>query len=235
MIVGNALEGESYVGKTSCLDIFRGPQDEESQEIVIIPEYSTVGEFVPFPRESIADLGKAIRRIIELEQRRSDFLANFLAKKMIKYVFFDRGLISCIAFEYAAQKNGSLGSAIGMAEAFQQALDDKTIIVPKGMIHLTASRSTIEARRAIDRQKGKGPIIKFLQDENVRSDIDYAFKLFGDFLPDHYYLLCDTDNKDPKEISASVLQFINEQKNVFNADPPNYVSYAEKLTIRRQL
>lgn len=233
--MGNALEGQSYVGKSTVLEKMKNIGGIREKGIIIVPEYSVIGEFVSFPRETVADLKKAIIRIIDLEKKRTEKLSNDLAKNKDGVVIFDRGPVSCIAFEHAAQKAGFKGAALWMAEAFQRAISDKKIIVPSGMVHLTASHEIIQKRRKHDLKKGKGEIMEFLRDDNVIKSLNDAFTAFGDCLPKQLFLTLNTDNKDPDEVGAAVLQFITKQNDDVENFVPNFIVYAENLINRQEL
>jgi len=228
-ILGNSIDGESYVGKSSTLEAMKSIESLREKGIIIVPEYAVMGEFVKFPRESKSDLKTSIQRIIDIEKKRTDFLADELSKNGSSNVLFDRGPVSCIAFEYAAEKAGFKGAALWMADAFQKEISDKNIIVPNGNIHLTASRGIIEERRKIDLLKGKGDIMEFLKDENVVKNLNEAFSVYRDMLPEQLFLSLSTDGKTPDEVGAYLLQFIKDQDEEKIVNIPDYVAYAEKL------
>lgn len=228
-ILGNSVEGESYVGKTSSLEVMKNIEGLRDSGIIIIPEYSMMGEFLPFPRENTADLKNSIQRIIDIEKKRTDYLIDELSKKDNSKVIFDRGPVSCIAFEHAAKKAGFKGSALWMAEAFQKEISDNNIIVPSGNILLTASKEIIEERKKIDLSKGKGEIMEFLKDEEVIKNLNDAFKMFGEMLPKQLFLSLNTDGKTNEEVGAYILQFIKGQEENVEDHIPDFVAYAEKL------
>ena len=229
IVLGNGLDGESYVGKSTAIETMKNIESLREKGIIIVPEYAVIGKFINFPRETNQDLKNAIKIIIDLEKKRTDILSDGLAKNKESVVLFDRSPISCIAFEHAAEKAGFKGAALWMAEAFQQALGDKKIIVPHGIIHLTASRQVIQKRRKKDLSNGNGEIIDFLKDTDVIKNINYAFNAFGDFLPKQLFLTLNTDNKSTEEVGAIVLQFITNQDESAENFIPDFVSYAEKL------
>jgi hypothetical protein len=231
--MGNSLEGESYVGKSTALERIRNIESIREKGIIIVPEYAVVGEFVSFPRATTTDLKKAIQRIVDLEKKRTEILSNGLARNKDGIVLFDRGPISCIAFEYAAQKAGFKGAALWMAEAFQRAIGDNKIIVPSGMINLTASNEIIQRRRSQNLKKGKGEIIEFLRDDEVIKSLNDAFIAFGDSLPEQLFLTLNTDNNDPDEVGAAVLQFIAGQSDEIEKFVPDFIAYAENLINRK--
>lgn len=233
MMLGNALEGRSYVGKSTALERLRNIESLRDKGIVIVPEYSVVGDFVKFPRTTMADLKKSITRIIDLEKKRSDILSGALAKGQNGLVLFDRGPVSCIAFEHAAQQAGFKGAALWMAESFQRALGDDQIIVPRGMVHLTATNEIIEERRKNDLASGKGDVINFLRDEEVIKTLKDAFAAFGDYLPKQLFLTLETDSLDPGAVATTVLQFIANQSDAVEETVPDFVAYAENLINRK--
>ncbi len=228
-ILGNSVEGESYVGKTSSLESMENIEGLRENGIIIVPEYSVMGEFSKFPRESITDIKDSIQRIIDIEKRRTDFITNKLNKDNESKLLFDRGPVSCIAFEHAAEKAGFKGASLWMADAFQKELNDNNIIVPKGSVHLTASKEIVEQRKQIDLSKGKGEIIEFLRDEGVIKSLNEAFKLYGQILPNQLFLSLSTDGKTPEEVGAYLLQFIKNQEKDVEENVPDFVAYAEKL------
>ena len=130
---------------------------------------------------------------------------------------------------WAAEKNGYKGAALWIAEAFQRELDDKNIIVPRGMIHFTADKDIIREREGVDLAKGHGRIIDFLRDEKVIKSLNEAFSAFGKLLPNQLFLTLDTGNKNPKEIGTVVLQFIKGQPGNVDENLPNFIKYAQTL------
>ena len=194
-----------------------------------MPEYSVVGRLPEFPRETTTDIKKSIQRIIDLEKIRTDKLAKELAKDSSTSVLFDRGPISCLAFEYAAEKTGYKGAALWLAEAFQKEIEDKNIIVPGGMIHFTADGHIVREREASDLAAGHGRIMDFLREEEVIRTLNEAFAAFGSFLPEQLFLTLDTSNKSPEEISTEVLQFIKNQPTNVLDHVPDFISYAKSL------
>ncbi len=119
-VLGNVLEGESYVGKSSSIEAMKELQEIREKGIIVVPEYSVIGPLPKFTREIVKDIKKVIEKIIDLEKKRTDVLTNDLAHHKGKVVVFDRGPVSCIAFEYAAEKSGYTGAALWLAEAFQK-------------------------------------------------------------------------------------------------------------------
>lgn len=228
-VIGNAIEGESYVGKTTTIETIKNIKDIREKGIIIVPEYSVVGRLPEFPRETTADIKKSIQRMVDLERIRTDRLAAELARQPSAPVLFDRGPISCIAFEYAAEKNGYKGAALWLAESFQREIEDKNIIIPSGMIHFTADRGVIREREVTDLASGHGRIIDFLREEDVIRALNEAFSAFGRFLPKQLFLTLDTNNKNPEEIGAEVLQFIKDQPIDVLDSVPDFVKYAQSL------
>lgn len=229
IVMGNAIEGECYVGKTTTAEAIKNIENIKEKGIIIVPEYSVIGQLPAFPRESSENIKKSIQRIIDLEKKRTDKLVNELAHQPLASVIFDRGPISCIAFERAAEKNGYKGAALWMAEAFQREMEDKNIIIPRGMIHLTADRGFVNERKITDLAAGRGQIINFLQDEGVIKTLNEAFEAFESFLPKQLFLTLDTGNKNPQEVGAEVLQFIKGQPIDVLNDAPNFAEYANSL------
>lgn len=225
-VTGNAIEGESYVGKTTTIETIKNFVEKG---IVIVPEYSVIGPLPDFPRETSTDIRRSIQRIIDSEKKRTDGLVNELDSQPEATVIFDRGPVSCIAFEYAAEKNGYKGAALWLAEAFQREIEGKNIIVPKGVIHFTAGEGIIKDREAVDLSAGHGRIMDFLRDEEVIKSLNEAFATFGKFLPEQLFLTLDTGNKSPKEIGAEVLQFIHNQPVDVLNNAPDFVRYANSL------
>lgn len=76
---------------------------------------------------------------------------------------------------------------------------------------------------------GHGQIMDFLRDEEVVKTLNEAFTAFGKFLPKQLFLTLDTGNKNPKEIGAEVLQFINSQPDNVLDDVPDFMKYAQDL------
>lgn len=229
LIMGDVIEGESYVGKTTTIEALRNVEGIIEKGIIVVPEYSVVGPLPDFAQYTNSDLKKAIQQIIDLEKKRTDKLAKDLAADKSQLVIFDRGPVSCIAFQYAAERHGYKGAALWIAEAFQREIEDKNIIVPNGFIHLTADRSTIKEREAIDLASGHKRIIDFLQDQEVARTLNEAFSSFGKFLPNQLFLTLDTGNKNPQEVAAEVLQFIKNQPADVLDNIPDFVKYAQSL------
>ncbi len=227
--LGNAIEGESYTGKTTALETIKNIEKIRERGIIIVPEYGVIGSLPNFPRNDAEDIRKSVEQIIGLEKKRTDIVAAALARNSQDSVLFDRGPISCIAFEHAAEKNGYTGAALWLAEAFQREVEDKNIIVPKGMVHFTADRGVIRDREASDIASGHGRIMDFLRDEEVAKALNEAFAAFGKFLPEQLFLTLDTGNKNPDEIGAEVLQFIKGQTEEGPENTPDFIQYAHSL------
>jgi hypothetical protein len=68
-ILGNSIEGESYVGKTSSLEAMKSIEGLRESGIIIVPEYAVMGEFLPFPRQNNSDLKESIRRMIDMKKK----------------------------------------------------------------------------------------------------------------------------------------------------------------------
>lgn len=233
IIMGNVLEGESYVGKTTSIEAIKGMEKLYEKGIIVVPEYSVIGKLPDFPRASIEDLKKSIQKIIDLEKRRTDKLSKDLSKNKEAHILFDRGPVSCIAFEHAAEKAGYIGAALWLAEAFQREIEDKNIIIPRGMIHLKASEEVIKEREGDDIKKGRGKIMDFLKDKDVIKSLNEAFGAFGEYLPKQLFLTLQTDNKKPEEVGAEVLQFIIKQPLDVTEKTPDFLKYAESLMQRK--
>lgn len=235
LLIGNAIEGQSYVGKTTTIEAMLNIKEIREKGIIIVPEYSAIGALPSFPRNSIQGVKKAIQTIIDLEKRRTEVLTKKLSLDKDAMVVFDRGPITCIAFEHAAEKAGFKGASLWMAEAFQREIENKAILIPNGMIHLTASQEIIKSRE-INRVSGGGiKIIEFLRDENVIKSLNEVFAAFGEHLPDQFFLTLETGNKSTDEVCAEVLQFIKGQDNNVLNEIPNFLSFAESLTKKDQL
>ncbi|SRR3989339_22787 len=133
--IGNAFEGESYAGKTSAIESMVEMDEVKDRGIVVVPEYSVMGPLPEFHRKTGADIRKTISRMIDLEKKRTDRLSTDLEKQGSGLVVFDRGPISCIAFEYAAEKNGYTGAVLWLAVNTDYMKDSKTGEVVKEMIN----------------------------------------------------------------------------------------------------
>ena len=229
--MGNSLEGECYVGKTTTAETMKRLEILRDKGIIIVPEYSVIGPLPAFPRENTDSLKKSIQQMIDLEKRRTDRLATELSCQPEAMVIFDRGPISCIAFEHAAEQSGYQGAALWIAEAFQKEVETKNIIIPQGMIHLTADRGFIREREAADLAAGRGRIMDFLKNEDVIRILNESFTAFGEFLPPQLFLTLDTGNKNPQEIGAEVLQFIKGQPIDVLQHQPDFMKYARSLTL----
>lgn len=227
--IGNAIEGECYVGKTTTLETIRNSESLRERGIIIVPEYSVIGELPQFPRYTIQDVKNAIQRMIDLEKRRTDKLASDLAHTNEALVIFDRGPVTCIAFEKAAEKMGFKSATLWLAEAFQREIEDKNILIPNGMIHLTASEDTIKMRE-LDRIKNGGiKVFDFLRDKDVIESLNDTFALFGEGLPKQLFLTLETDHKNPDDVCAEVLQFIRGQTSEVSDNIPDFLSFAKSL------
>ena len=229
MTLGNVLEGESYVGKTTTIETMKELKEIRERGIIIVPEYSVIGKLPEFSRETGQDIKKVIQNMIDLERRRTDKLIGDMDGKGGELVIFDRGPISCIAFEYAAEKLGYTGAAIWMAEAFQSEVNDKNIIVPAGMIYLTAPEKIIEQREEAHIAGGHSRILDFLKDKEVIKALNEAFESFSEYLPEQLFLALDTGNKKPDEVGAEVLQFIKDQPKDVLDNVPDFIEYANSL------
>lgn len=229
MRIGNALEGESYVGKTTTLETMREIKEIREKGIIIVPEYSVIGTLPKFPRDAVDDVKKAVQIMIDLEKRRTDFLMRGLAESKDAMVLFDRGPVTCIAFEHAAEKAGFNGSSLWLAEAFQREIEDKNVLIPNGMIHLTAKRGIIQQREKRRVKDGGMEVMDFLRDEDVIKSLNEAFAAFENFLPTQLFLTLETSNKRSDEICAEVLQFIGGQDDAVPDNIPDFLSFARSL------
>lgn len=227
--IGNAIEGESYVGKSTTLETIKGLKEIHERGIIIVPEYSVIGELPNFPRQTMEDVKKAIQRIIDLEKRRTDKLVNELVKDNNALVIFDRGPVTCLAFEQAAERAGFKAATLWIAEAFQREIEDKNIIIPNGMIHLTASEAVIRKRETDRVEKGGVKVFDFLRDRDVIKSLNEIFSLFGKTLPEQLFLALETDKKNPEEVCAEVLQFITRQDDSVVNNIPDYMAFAQSL------
>lgn len=227
---GNAFEGESYTGKTTTIEIMRDMEALRESGVILVPEYSVVGRLPRFERENSTDIRRGVERIIELECKRTDILVN--ERERIggePMVLFDRGPISCIAFEHAATKMGYQGAALWMAEAFQEQITAGNIIVPTGMIYLTSPTQIIESRAAKHLTRGHHKILDFLSARETRQALNEAFATFGDYLPEQLFLTLDTGDKEPHAVAAEVLQFIKNQPDNASEHRLDFIQYAEQL------
>ena len=229
IMIGNALEGESYVGKTTTLETMRNIKEIREKGIIIVPEYSIIGALPNFPRETTQDIKKSIQIMIGLEKKRTDHLAKALSINKDALVVFDRGPVTCIAFEHAAEKAGFKGASLWMAEAFQREIENKNILIPNGMIHLTADKEIIREREDDRIKMGGIKIINFLKDENVIKSLNESFAAFANYLPNQLFLTLETNNKYPNEICAEVLQFIKGQDDNVSDNIPDFLSFAKSL------
>ena len=232
-MIGNALEGESYVGKSTTLETIRNLEEIHERGIIIVPEYSVIGELPNFPRDTMQDVKNAIQKMIELEKRRTDTLVNELARNKNALVIFDRGPVTCLAFEHAAEKAGFKSATLWLAEAFQREIEDKNILIPNGMIHLTASEETIKRREDDRIKKGGVKVFEFLRDKSVIKTLNETFALFGKSLPAQLFLTLETGNKNPDEVCAEVLQFIAGQDDDTADNIPDFLTFAESLLKQR--
>lgn len=230
LLIGNTIEGQSYVGKTTTIETMQNIEEIREKGIIIVPEYSAIGELPSFPRNNLHDVKKAIQTMIDLEKRRTDVLTKQLSLNKNAMVIFDRGPVTCIAFEHAAEKAGFKGASLWMAEAFQKEIENKAILIPNGMIHLTASKEIIKSREINRISSGGVKIIDFLRDENVIKSLNEVFLAFGKYLPDQFFLTLETSNKNPNEACAEVLQFIKDQNDDVLNEIPDFLSFAESLT-----
>lgn len=219
-ILGNSMEGQSYSGKSSSLEEIESKLEETGENPIIIPEYSVVGELPKFPRETITDVKKAAAIMLELEKRRTDYYEHQFRGGP---VLFDRGPISCLAFEVAAEKHGFKGSSLWLAETFQSAFESKSIIVPNGSILLNAKKDVIDQRESAMIKAGHGKVIDFLRDDSVIKTINEFFMAFGKELPPDLYLVLDTGVRGKEEIAAEAIKFIKEQTSIQNVDFVKFV------------
>jgi len=228
-IMGNAFEGESYVGKTSSIEALKEMEELRESGIIAVPEYSVIGKLPEFPRVDKSDIKKAVQGIIDLEKRRTDKLVKDLESNKNGEVFFDRGPISCLAFEYAAEKHGYKGATLWLAEEFQRAFEDKNIIIPAGMIYLMSPRNVIEEREKKHTAQGHSKILDFLKDREVIETMNGTFKMFRGYLPKQFFIILDTGNKKPQEVGADVLQFITNQPKDVLEHKLDFISFAHSL------
>lgn len=208
-IIGTVIEGQSYVGKTTTLEAIKNMLDFG---VIVVPEYTMFGKLPDFPSKTREDLKKTIQIILDLEKRRTEFLSKQLDQNPDAPVFFDRGPISCIAFQHAAENNGYSGACLWLADTFQREFLDKNIFVPNGMVHFTASGEIIRERERKDLNSGKGNIMSFLKEEGVITSINEVFSGYGTKIPEELFLTLVTDFKTPDDIAIEVLQFVKNQQ-----------------------
>lgn len=224
--LGTALEGPSYVGKTTTIEWI---SELEERGVIAIPEYSVVGPLPKFQRRDLEDLHRMVAQMIGLERRRADFLADGLSFHPEARVLWDRSVFSCLAFEKAAKNSGFLDATMMLAEALQRELSDGNIIVPRGVVILKASQKTILLREEADLSKGKGQIMAFLQDPEVIKSLNLSFEAIAGVVPPQFFLELTVDNHNPKEVARTVLQFIAGQPQTAGRDPLDIIGYAQKL------
>lgn len=229
---GSSLDGVPYVGKTTTLRSLR--QILPDSETIIVPEYSEIGNLPNFPPADWSDVQKAINQIIDLENRRTDYLNDSLANHPDALVVFDRGPVSCIVFQHVAKQKGYLGSSIEMSEAFTRKFNDGEIILPSGYAHLTFPLEYIELREAQLLAEGHRQNIGFLRRSDVVRSFVTAFDKFIYYLPSSMSVSISTQDKLPYEVAQEVMSFISKQpKNIIAT--PDFVKFAEDLTIKNKL
>jgi len=223
---GVCLEGVSYVGKSSAIELLRRTLPES--DLIVVPEYAEIGNLPPFPPTGRSDSIKAISVIIDLERKRTDLVNDSLARYGDIPVVFDRGPASCIAFQYTMSINGFLGDPVVMAEAFMKQVSDGNIILPFGHIHLTCSMEEIKLREARTLASGHRPIMEFLRRVDVIGSFTWVFERYKKYLPDNLTLSLNSQDKSLAEITSRVWNFIQTQPSRID-ETPDLIKFATDL------
>lgn len=203
--IGSALEGVSYAGKTTTLLYTKtktGPQ-----EIIIVPEYSNIGKLPPFERDSINSATKAVRIILDLERKRTDYVCDQLALHPDALVLWDRGPISCLAFEIAVAHSGLVGLPHTYSEMLGKEVKDGNLLVPLKYLLLQLGIEEIKTREERMIKAGHSQIIDFLRDPRVINKLQEVFLQSLVHLPKDFSMSLDTEQLDPDSVSDKTVQF----------------------------
>lgn len=176
------LEGNSYMGKTTTLELLSEMQECHGNVVVGIPEYSNLATIPAFRREDRSDILKIVNFFLNLERERTDLVNNAItATNQNTVVLFDRTPISLILFEVAiGRTNQGRHATEELSAEFQRAIEDGEIIVPSQIVHLTSTQATFDERRREDLKKGKGDCIPLLLDRITRAIFDKGIRLWGE-------------------------------------------------------
>ena len=199
--IGTALEGVSYVGKTTTLKCL----SERDKKVIVVPEYFQIGVPPKFDRTNLADAKAASNIIIDLEKRRTDYLNDRLAKPGRFIVFWDRSPVSCIAFDYALEQTGYVGSLHYLAERFQREYVDGNIILPQSYAFLYLSLKDIQERERCMLERGHRKNLGFLSEPEVIGHFNFVYDQFQT-ISSHTMRINSADFV-PEQIANMVLNF----------------------------
>lgn len=203
--MGTALEGVSYVGKTTTLKRLRTLGGEKGLDVVVVPEYFQIGSLPPFGRASHNDAKKACEIILGLERKRTEYLNQALSAFPRPIVFWDRGPISCIAFEYALDRTGYYNAINYLVDLFDSEKDAGNIVLPGNFAFLFLDLDLISRREAIMLKEGHEGPIDFLRRTEVIDLQNHVFSAYMNFNPNT--LGISTRSKSVDEVSGAVMQF----------------------------
>jgi len=89
---GNAIEGESYVGKSAVIEQAVEIERLRGRGVIAIPEYAVIGQLPKFKREDTSDLIRVVEQMVDLEKKRTDFLINGMKNNSDVLVLWDRSV-----------------------------------------------------------------------------------------------------------------------------------------------
>ncbi|MDO8570274.1 MAG: hypothetical protein Q7R97_01665 [Candidatus Daviesbacteria bacterium] len=179
-IIGTTVEGVSYAGKSTTLRQLKAKSNVCQEKIIIVPEYSEIGDLSKIKRDSIVNTQLAVEIILGLEKRRTDYLASELAHSPKAVVLWDRSPISCLAFEYAASKINNIHILHGLADRFQLEYENGNILVPRKFFFLRVSMDKIREREFSMLVNGHRKNPEFLRDSRVMIAFNQVFQLYAD-------------------------------------------------------
>ena len=207
------LEGNSYMGKTTTLQELDGAIIPTSGvKIVGIPEYSNMLDIPAFRREDGTDMARIVSFFLDLERRRTELVTNTLAISTGDILFLtDRTVLSLILFEYGMKRiMGARDATMQIAEAFQTAISEQEIVIPRTIIHLTSSRRIFELRRAHDLSLGRGDCIPFLLHQGTTSIFDNGLRLWGSINTQQQYHRINTTDLDTQSVAGEVKNVLED-------------------------
>ncbi len=138
-----AFDGSVRAGKTSLIAnlsrIFGAPSIEEYKKYAM----KAGAEFPEFPPKSYEEALRASQFFIDLEKHRCADLKKFDESKI---VFVDRTSLSCVAFDYAANRFTGLDTL----EEVQELWESAEKIVPDLLFFMDVSQANIKKRMRIN-------------------------------------------------------------------------------------
>lgn len=202
--IGVALEGVSYVGKTTTLQKLAEIGVLVEKDVVIVPEYSQIGRLPNMARQSLEDARAAAEVIITLEKMRTEYLSNQMARTNGAVVYWDRGPFSCLAFEFAMGQTGAHATGQYLAERYQQEIEQNNLLLPNNFAYLYLSLEGIKAREKRMLVEGHRGVPEFFRQPEVINNINHFFNFC--WRKDGGILKVNTACFSPEQVAQMVWQ-----------------------------